>query len=88
MELGAYGFYNSLKTDGPVIFKEDGLKDILQKAFDEMVENPKLTVYGDNKNQIYFPGYFETPTFGFAAFHQSTYNNLFIDGLSRLPVSV
>ncbi len=80
--FGAYGFYNSLKTDGPVIFKEDGLKDILQKAFDEMVENPKLTVYGDNKNQIYFPGYFETPTFGFAAFHQSTYNNLFIDGLS------
>ena len=43
---------------------------------------PKLTVYGDDKNQIYFPGYFKTPTFGFAAFHQSTYNNLFVDGLS------
>lgn len=84
--FGAYGFYNSLKTDGPVTFKEDGLKDILQDAFDKMLAGnpnaPKLTVYGDEKNQIYFPGYFKTPTFGIAAFHQSTYNNLFIDGLS------
>lgn len=84
--FGAYGFYNSLKTDGPVTFKEDGLKDILQDAFDKMLASnpnaPKLTVYGDEKNQIYFPGYFKTPTFGIAAFHQSTYNNLFIEGLS------
>lgn len=84
--FGAYGFYNSLNTDGPVMFKEDGLKDVLQKAFDDMLVNnpgaPQLTVYGDDKNQIYFPGYFKTPTYGLAAFHQSTYNNLFIDGLS------
>ena len=78
--FGAYGFYNSLNTDGPVTFKEDGIKDILQKAFDE-IKMPKLTVKGDN-NQIYFPGNFDTPTYGFAAFHQSTYNNLFIPGLS------
>lgn len=84
--FGAYGFYNSLKTDGPVMFKEDGLKDVLQKAFDDLLANnpraPQLTVYGDDKNQIYFPGYFKTPTYGVAAFHQSTYNNLLIDGLS------
>ena len=84
--FGAYGFYNSLNTDGPVVFKEDGLTGILQSAFDNMLANnpraPKLTVYGDEKNQIYFPGYFKTPTFGFAAFHQSTYNNLFTEGLS------
>lgn len=29
--FGAYGFYNSLNTDGPVIFKKDGLTGILQK---------------------------------------------------------
>lgn len=84
--FGAYGFYNSLNTDGPVMFKEDGLKDVLQDAFDKMIGSnphaPQLTVYGDDKNQIYFPGYFKTPTYGLAAFHQSTYNNLLIDGLS------
>ncbi len=84
--FGAYGFYNSLNTDGPVVFKEDGVRDILQSAFDKLTTDnpraPKLTVYGDDKSQIYFPGYFKTPTFGFAAFHQSTYNNLFTEGLS------
>jgi outer membrane receptor protein involved in Fe transport len=84
--FGGYGFYNSLKTDGPVIFKEDGISGILQSAFDNLLKDnsraPKLTVKGDENNQIYFPGVFDTPTHGFAAFHQSTYNNLFADGLS------
>ena len=40
--FGAYGFYNSLNTDGPVIFKKDGLTGILQKAFDDILaNNPK-----------------------------------------------
>lgn len=78
--FGAYGFYNSLNTDGPVTFKEDGIKDILQAAFDKM-KMPKITVKGEN-NQIYFPGTFDTPTYGFAAFHQSTYNDLLTPGLS------
>ena len=82
--FGAYGFYNSLNTDGPVIFKKDGLTGILQKAFDDILANnpkaPKLTVQGDELNQIYFPGNFDTPTYGFAAFHQSTYNNLLSKG--------
>lgn len=64
-----------------MIFKKDGLTGILQKAFDDILANnpkaPKLTVQGDELNQIYFPGNFDTPTYGFAAFHQSTYNNLF-----------
>lgn len=84
--FGAYGFYNSLNTDGPVIFKQDGLTGILQKAFDDILANnpkaPKLTVQGDKLNLIYFPGNFDTPTHGFAAFHQSTYNDLFVEGLS------
>ena len=84
--FGAYGFYNSLKTDGPVIFKKDGIKEILQDTFDKMVQDnpkaPQLTVKGDAQDQIYFPGTFDTPTYGFALFHQSTYNHLFIEGLS------
>ena len=58
----------------------------MQKAFDDILANnpkaPKLTVQGDKLNQIYFPGNFDTPTHGFAAFHQSTYNDLFVEGLS------
>lgn len=85
--FGAYGFYNSLNTDGPVIFKKDGIQEILQDSFDKLaLENPnmpvQLTVSGDEKGQIYFPGTFDTPTYGAALFHQSTYNDLFVEGLS------
>lgn len=79
--FGAYGFYNNLNTDGPVTFKKDGIREILQDAFNQ-IEKPKLTVSGDQSEQIYFPGTFKTPTYGLALFHQSTYNNLFIEGLS------
>lgn len=87
--FGAYGFYNSLNTDGPVTFKKDGIKEILQDTFDELKalnpHMPTLTVNGAKTNggeEIYFPGTFKTPTYGLALFHQSTYNNLFVDGLS------
>lgn len=91
--FGAYGFYNNLNTDGPVTFKKDGIKEILQDAFDKIKEEsnnpmmPSLTVSGKKSadgsgEEIYFPGNFDTPTYGLALFHQSTYNNLFIKGLS------
>lgn len=84
--FGAYGFYNNLKTDGPVIFKKDGIKEVMQDAFDQLIKDnpraPQLTVKGDALGQIYFPGTFDTPTYGLALFHQSTYNDLFIEGLS------
>lgn len=82
--FGAYGFYNHLTTDGPVTFKEDGISGVLQKAFDDMKQdNPKMPALTiNNTGTLGFPGVFRTPTYGFAAFHQSTYNNLFIKGLS------
>ncbi len=84
--FGLYGFHNTLNTDAPVTFKQDGITDILQSAFDQMLANnpnaPTLTVSGDSQGQIYFPGTFDTPTTGIAIFHQSTYNNLFTEGLS------
>lgn len=81
--FGLFGFYDNLHTEGPVDFKEDGIKDILQKTFDELKQNnpamPALTITDKN---LYIPGTFKTPSYGLALFHQSTYNNLFIDGLS------
>ncbi len=84
--FGVYGFYNSLETDGPVTFKEDGISSILQPVFDNMVAGnpyaPTLTVTGSEDGSIYFPGNYDTPTYGVAVFHQSTYNDLFTEGLS------
>ncbi len=87
---GLYGFYTGLKTEGPVTFKEDGIQQIFQEqVFDPIYDNvaannpntmmPHLIVLD---NSLYIPGSFDTPSYGLAIFHQSTYNNLFVDGLS------
>lgn len=81
--FGAYGFYNDLHTEAPVTFKEDGTKYILQAVFDDLKEsNPKIPQLKILDDQLHIPGTFETPSYGAALFHQSTYNNLFTDGLS------
>ncbi len=83
--FGAYGFYNGLNTEGPVTFKEDGIKEVLQPVFDKIKEeadNPRMPSLKITDKELYIPGDFETPSFGLALFHQSTYNNLFTEGLS------
>ncbi|MDR0538545.1 MAG: TonB-dependent receptor [Tannerellaceae bacterium] len=81
--FGLYGFHNDAYTDGPVTFREDGVKDILQKVFDDLkAANPKMPLIQVMDERVFIPGNFHTPTWGVALFHQSTCNNLFVDGLS------
>ena len=81
--VGAYGFYNSLHTEGPVTFKKNGIKEVLQPVFDQIKEaNPRMPSLVITDEELYIPGTFDTPSFGLALFHQSTYNNLFVEGLS------
>lgn len=81
--FGLYGFYDDLHTDGPVTFKKDGIRNILQWTFDDLkLSNPNMPLLKVMDEELYIPGSFDTPSYGFALFHQSTYNNLFTDGLS------
>ncbi|MDR2775853.1 MAG: TonB-dependent receptor [Tannerella sp.] len=80
--FGVHGFYNKSGTDGPVEFKEDGIKTILQPVFDKLNDYGmpgKLTITNES---LYIPGDFGTPSFGTAIYHQSTCNNLLSEGLS------
>ena len=85
--FGTYGFFDKLSTKGPVEFKKDGIDSILQKqVFDELsLQLNQLGMPGKllvTDESLYIPGNFATPSFGIAIYHQSTYNNLFTDGLS------
>lgn len=80
---GFYGFYDDLHTEGPVTFKKDGIRNVLQKTFDDIKAHyPKMPSLKVMDDELYIPGSFQTPSYGAALYHQSTYNNLFIDGLS------
>jgi outer membrane receptor protein involved in Fe transport len=81
--FGLYAFLNDLHTEGPVVFKEDGVKEIFQKVFDDLkADNPRMPALQVMDEQLSIPGSFETPSRGAAFFHQSTYNNLGLPGLS------
>lgn len=81
--VGLYGFYDGMKITAPVDFKEDGIKTVLQPVFDKLkVAYPKMPQLVLTDNEIIIPGNFKKPTYGFAAFHQSTYNNFLTKGLS------
>lgn len=80
---GIFGFYNDLKTD-VVTTMESGIVDSLQMEFQKLHDRmpsriPLMTI---KDSEISIPGLFKTPSFGGAIFHQSTYNNLFTEGLS------
>jgi outer membrane receptor protein involved in Fe transport len=82
--FGGYGFYTNFDIEGPVTFKEDGIKEILQPVFNAIKKNnPSMPFYlRITDKQLYIPGSFETPAYGLAFYHQSTYTNLFTKGLS------
>ncbi len=81
---GAFGFYQWLNTDGPVTFKKDGVKDQIEKNINKVFEGIKFPSMNMEINNLtlYIPGNFDTPVLSGAIYHQSTYNNLFIEGLS------
>ncbi|MEG1038042.1 MAG: TonB-dependent receptor [Mucinivorans sp.] len=81
--VGAFGFYNDLQTVGNVAFGSAGVKQILQKPFDQIsASNPRAPKIRITDATIPNPGLYKTPTWGVALFHQSTFNNAFTEGLS------
>lgn len=83
---GAFGFYQWLKTEGPVTFKEEGIEDIIEKAANDAFANlppnaPKMSMDIKNNNLL-IGGNFDTPMLNGAIYHQSTFNNIIVDGLS------
>ncbi|MDR1120766.1 MAG: TonB-dependent receptor [Dysgonamonadaceae bacterium] len=81
--LGAFGFSRDLRTDVVTTLKQGAISGVLQPVFDGIAKNNPLApmmVVTDREMPI--PGTFKTPAYGGALFHQSTCNNLWIEGLS------
>jgi len=85
---GVFGFYQWLHTTGPVLFKEEGVKSMIENnansAFEDIASKPGAPTMGMTVHNptLSVGGTFDTPTLSGALYHQSTFNNLFIEGLS------
>ena len=82
---GAFGFYQQLKTEAPVTFKEEGIQDLIESNVNSLFPSssaaPSMQLSIHN-NQLSINGKFSTPLASAAIYHQSTLNDLFIPGLS------
>ncbi len=88
---GAFGFYQWLGTEAPVVFREGGMKFLNEKTsqiptihIEAGKMNMDLNMHDRiNGEALPIDGSFHTPTLNGAFFHQSTFNDLFgIEGLS------
>ena len=88
---GVFGFYQWLKTDAPVVFREDGMS-MLQQMLGGVIP-AKIEIPGMGLNilpslrlgssNLLINGNFDTPLLNGALFHQSTFKDLFgVAGLS------
>jgi len=81
--FGAFGFNRNLQTNVVTAMGNVGIATILQPFLDAATaNNPRAPSLVATDNEIPIPGTFKTPAWGGALFHQSTYNRLFIEGLS------
>lgn len=82
---GAFGFYQWLDTEGPVLFKRQGIEELIEdaanNAFPTSDRAPQmhLSIYNQT---LPVGGTFSTPQMSAALYHQSTWNDLLVKGLS------
>ena len=82
---GAFGFYQWLKTSAPVLFKRQGIEELIEgnanAAFPSSPQAPQMVLSIHNENLL-IGGDFSTPQMSAAVYHQSTWNDLLVEGLS------
>ena len=79
--FGLNGFGQRLDTSAPVSFREDGIRTILQPVFTKIGQASGMTMTIKNPT-LDIPGTYDTKRGGGAMFHQSTFRNILVDGLS------
>jgi outer membrane receptor protein involved in Fe transport len=77
---GVFSFYQQLRTTPAVTFKEDGITE-MQKLIDHSYENTSSSRKIVD-HTLLVSGWYDTPIWGAALYHQSTFNDIFLKNLS------
>lgn len=81
---GVFGLYQWLQTDGPVTFQPDGclfLQGQINRMFPDL-SNKGMHMGLTLPNQFVIDGQFQTPVLNAAIYHQSTFRDFLMEGLS------
>ena len=77
--FGAFGFSRNLTTNVTTTMRQGAIDNILQPVLNDAMRPMRVEI---TDTEIPIRGTFKMPAYGAAIFHQSTYNNLFVDNLS------
>ncbi|MGL4364390.1 MAG: TonB-dependent receptor [Bacteroidales bacterium] len=81
--FGAFAFYKNFNTEAPVKLQSAFIQEISEnfptRPSINFVQDSGLRTPAEN---ISIPSKFKNPRYGFALFHQSTYNDFLVEGLS------
>ena len=79
--VGVNGYGQRIDITAPVSFREDGIRTILQPVFTKIGQAAGMTMTVKNPT-LDIPGTYNTRRGGGAIFHQSTFENIWVEGLS------
>lgn len=83
---GVSGFYQWLNTDAPVTFQEYGIQSLIEDninaAFSHLPAGAPTLGIQITTRPLPVSGTFDTPVLNGAIYHQSTFNDVLIEGLS------
>ena len=83
---GVSGFYQWLKTDGPVTFQEAGIQSLIEDninaGFSHLPAGAPTLAAKITTRPLPVSGVFDTPILNGAIYHQSTINDVLVEGLS------
>ncbi len=78
--IGFFGFYDNLNTSAPVLFKRDGIDRLIENNISSNL--PPFVTYSILNDNMLIVDELETPNYGIALFHQSTFKDILKKGLS------
>ena len=67
--LGAFGFYRHTSMHAPVLFKEDGIRNLILDRFEPQGIHAEW-----GEDTFLLDSRFRTPDYGAALYHESTYD--------------
>ena len=79
---GISAFYQSLHTSSPVIFRQQGVANLLENNINSYLPDMLDGQFDVTSSELPVFSDFDTPLYGLAAYHQSTLNDLFLPNLS------
>ena len=78
--FGLFGFYDDLEPTADVLFKRNGITNLIENNITSNL--PNFVQYSIIDSNFLIKNVFENQTFGAAIYHQSTYQNFLVDDLT------